>query len=110
MAVSHSRYSAAFTCWRKCEQDTNGKTKKFFRIYVGLYPKTDADRLYNVEKMERKKFDIHWRLCRVSNWGFEKYIYGSYERLTQTTIDGKIDWLEATCNTSRQKRKGSLQN
>ena len=57
--MSHSRYSAAFTCWRKCEQDTNRKTRKLFRIYVGLYPMSDAGRLCNVEKMERKKFDIH---------------------------------------------------
>ena len=52
-AVSLVRYSAAFISWRKCEsQGIDRKTRKLFTIYGGFHPKSDVDRVLNLEKME----------------------------------------------------------
>ena len=53
--VSLLRYLAAFVSCRKSElQAIERKTRKFFTIYGALHPKSDVDRLYNLEKKEEE--------------------------------------------------------
>ena len=47
LAVSLSRYSAAFISWRKSElQVIDRKNRKLFTMYGALHIKSDVDRLY----------------------------------------------------------------
>ena len=58
--VSLLRYSAGFVRWRKSElQVVDRKTRKMLTIYGALHPKSDVDRLYNLEKKVGGRNDIH---------------------------------------------------
>ena len=47
LAVSLSRYSAAFISWRKSElQVIDRKNRKLFTMYGALHIKSDVERLY----------------------------------------------------------------
>ena len=95
-AVCLLRYSAAFISSRKCAlQAIDRKTRKLFTIYVGLYPKSDVDRLYIPRKDGGRGLIAIEDCVELAVRGLVVYVHGSEERLTQAARGDRVDGLEA---------------
>ena len=79
-AVSLLRYSAAFISWRMCElQAIDRKTRKLFRIYEGLHPKSDVDRLHIPRKDRGRGLIAIEDYVELTVKSLEVHVHGSEE-------------------------------
>ena len=95
-AVSFLRYSAAFLSWRRFElQAIDRETRKLSRIYGGLHPKSDVDRLYISRKDGGRGLIAIEDCVELAVRSLEVYIHKSEERLLQAARGDRADDLEA---------------
>ena len=107
-AVSLLKHSVAFISWRKCELLViDRKTKKLFRIYGGLYPKSDVDRFYIPRKGGGRGVIAIEDCVELPVRSLKVHVNGSEERLLQAASGDRKDGLEAA---SVLKKAKCLQN
>ena len=110
-AVSLIRYSAVFVSWWKSELEAvDRKTRKLFKMYGALHPKSDVDRLY-IPRKEGGRGLISIEDCvELAMTGLEVYVDGSEERLIQAARGDKIDALEVASALKRPRKEKRLED
>ena len=109
--MSLLRYSAAFINWRKSElQARDRKNRKLFTIYGGLYPNSDADRLYIPRKDGGRGLRVIEDCVELAVRGLEVHVHGSEERLIQASRGYRVVSLEAGSVLKKSKKEKRLQD
>ena len=75
-----------------------------FRIYGGLHPKSDVDRLHIPRKDRRDLIAIE-DFIELEGGGLAVYFHGSEEKLPQTARGDRIDGLEAASVLKKAKER-----
>ena len=76
---------------------------KLFKIYGGLHPKSDVDRLY-VPRKDGGRGLIAEDCVELAVRGLEVYVHGCEERLLQAARGDRIDGLEAASVLEKVKK------
>ena len=105
--MSLLRYSAAFISRRKCGLQVIDR--ELFRIYGGLHPKSDVDRLH-IPKKDRRDLIAIEDFIEFEGGGLAVYFNGSEEKLSQTARGDRIDGLEAASVLKKAKKEKRLQD
>ena len=95
---------------KSCElQAIARKSRKLFKIYGGLHPNPDVDRLYIPRKDGRRGL-IVIDCVEFAVGGFGVYVYRSEERLIEAARSEKTDGLEAASILKKAKKEKRLQD